>query len=660
MPLPITTATPADLVKLREKLGAVARFGLDYETSWKGEEYTPAHGLEHDLMKVVGVGFGFEDGLKTYVPLAHRGGVPNVAMDDFMPMFEKVLTDPTKEMFAHNMKFEYTVSRVLGVTPKNQLRCSMIAQWLLGHKLDKGRGLKLKPAVQKFLRHKMVEFSDVLPKRTRMEDAPLGKVAPYCADDALQCLRLGKHFFPELREMRLWDVYTRMEMEFLPVLVHMKECGFALDTEYLGRLHEDLQQEMVKLAEEFHSVTGVEISKNQQISKRMYEELAWWPSKGFERGKAGYFSIDKAHLEMVSKNLDEDSTPMQVLRMKQRYQMISKLDSTYTFRLVEKALMHPDGRLRGDFHQAGTDTGRLSSSNPNLQNIPSRNKEGKKVRDAFRAENGWILCDADYSQADLVMMAHLSQDPMLLKAYREGLDLHQQTADECSRVSGLMVDRPTGKVLNLGLIYEMGQRTLMNNLKCPYKVADAIWKAWHRTYPMVSSYHNRMHMFARKYGFVRTITGRMRLIKDINSRDHKKRAFAERTASNTPDQGSVSDMIKIAKRNLFNEWRERGVLYDFYTGEGKVKILSQVHDEIICELKAGFEEEGMADIRRHLENAVELRAPMTAQPGLGMTWTDAKNDVGRREDIAAEAAKESDPARKAELLRQVMSYDNAA
>jgi DNA polymerase I-like protein with 3'-5' exonuclease and polymerase domains len=787
MKLPRVTTSFGQLTALREKLEGVARFGLDYEATSKFQKYERHHGLEHDMLKVLGVGFGFEDGERTYVPLAHTYG-DNVDKAVFIPILEKVLQDPKKEFFAHNLKYEYMVSRVLGITPKAQLRCSMIAQWLLGYRLDKGRGLQLKPAAQKFLRHRMLEWKDVVSGRMQPEDSNPQEMANYCSDDALQCLRLGMHFIPELHDMRLWDAYTRLEMPFIPVLVHMKECGMALDIDYLNGLHDTLQQEMARLEEEFFSYTGVGISKNQKISKLMYDDRKWWPSTGFERGKAGYFSIDKAHLEKVSQRLEPDSTPFLVLKLKQRYQTVSKLDSTYTYSLAEKAMMHEDQRLRGEFHQGGTDTGRLScvsgdtvlattrgsfkiadyevepgdkilthrgryrpilrkivkgldvmyrvtldsgrsidctkehrfltlsgwanlgslvlgdevccvnieeayershivsitplgamvvydievgedhsyvahgfinhnSSKPNLQNIPSRSEMGKQIRGAFRAAAGWVLCDADYSQADLVMMGHLSQDPMLLSAYREGRDLHQQTADHCSEASGLEVSRPTGKVLNLGLIYEMGQKTLMKNLGSEYEVADKIWRAWHYTYPLVGVYHRRMHEFARQFGFVRTITGRIRRIPDINSRNHAKRAFAERCASNTPDQGSVSDVIKIAMRNLYWDWLERGILYDYYTGRGKAKILSQVHDEIICELKVGFEEEGMADIRRHLENAVELRAPMTAQPGIGLTWTEAKNDVSRREDLAAAAKLEEDPKVKEELTRQVMAYD---
>lgn len=648
---PLSTTTE-DLKILRDKVDSSDRFGMDYETT--ASDGSKEGALAHDLLRVIGVGFGFEDGTTTYVPIAHTYG-DNAPREEVIELLEYVLTHPDKEMWAHNLKFEYLVSRSLGITPTCKLRCSMIAQWLLGYRLDKGRGLKLKASVQKFLRHKMTTWEEVVPRRTKAQDVLPAVMGAYCTDDAYRCLQLGMHFIPELTELDLMDVFVRLEMEFLPVLVHMQEVGFALDSAYLSKLNLELSEEMESLGARFKELTGVGISKNAQISRRLYEELQWWPSKGFEKGRSGLFSINKGHLEWVEAKLEKDTAPMEALLLKRRYQEISKLNSTYTLSLVDRAEMHLDERLRGSFNQCGTDTGRLSSSGPNLQNIPVRSTEGRKIRDAFIAAPGWVLCVADYSQADLVMMAHLSQDPMLMKAYLEFLDLHQQTADECARIGQVEVTRPMGKIINLGLIYEMMSGTLSKNLGVHPRIGDTIHRAWHITYPGVRVYQERMHAYARHFGYVKTITGRIRRIPEINSRNGMRRSTAEKAASNTPDQGSVADVIKIAKRNLYREWLEKGILYDYYTGKGKAKILSQVHDEVVCEFKLGFEEQGMADLRRHLETAVELRVPMVAQPGIGDTWNTAKSDVKRREEIAGKAQHEQDPDKKAEMLRRVMA-----
>ena len=656
----ILTVTPREVAELRDKLASVDRFGLDYETiprtPQKTKDLRKQHALSHDLLSVLGVGFGFEDGSKTYIPIQHKHG-DNVYVDDVKCLLSECLTDPNKECWAHNAKFEYLVSRTLGITPTVKMRCSLIAQWLLGYRLDRGRGYKLKHAVKHFLKHTMVTWEEVNANKDVADEVPPVIMGRYCGDDALQCLRLGLRFVPDLIELKLLDVFHRLEMEFMPVLVHMQEVGFELDSERLDVLHDKLSSEMLSLAREFEGLVGVGVTKNTAISRLMYRDLKWWPSAGFEKGKNGEFSIDKKHLEIVASKLEPDTAPMKALELKHTYQSVSKIASTYTVSLTDKARLHVDDRLRCDFNQALTETGRLSSSNPNLQNIPVRTELGRQIRDAFIAQPGWSLCVADYSQAELVIMAHLSQDPMLLKAYREGLDLHQQTADECSRASSVDVTRPQGKVTNLGLIYEMSSYRLSASLDIDLDVAESIWRAWHQTYPLVGHYHKRMHAFASKYGFVRTITGRIRRIPDINSRDKKKRSASQRYASNTPDQGSAADMIKIAKRNLMRDWQERGVLYDYYTKQGKAKIVSQVHDEIICELRDDFREEGMRDIRWHMENAVELRVPMTAIPGVGHSWNDAKQDIKRREKLIERAKTEVDVVLKQELLEESMRVE---
>jgi len=648
----LLTVTSHDFRALREKFLSVKRYGLDFEAFTESDYKEGA--LEHDLLEVLGIGFAFEDGDKTYIPLRHSYG-DNASIDDAMGLLSGVLNDPDLEMWAHNLKYEYMVCRTLGITPKNKLRCSMIAQWLLGKKLPAGGGLKLKAAAKEFLGHTMTTWEQVVPKRTKAEHVLPHIMGAYCADDALQCLRLGMKFVPELEKLKLMDVFTRLEMQFLPVLVHMKENGFELDMSRLIQLHKEFSVEMKGYADEFERLTGVGISKNKQIAEMMYETKKWWPCKGFKKGKSGNYSIDKNHLEALEKNLT-DGAPLKALKLKKNYQKIATNNSTFTVSLVDKAAIHPDKRLRGDFQQTGTETGRLSSSKPNLQNIPSRTEAGRKIREAFIAAPGWYLCDADYSQAELVLMAHLSRDPMLLKAYLKNIDLHQQTADFATIECGFEVERDIGKVLNLGLIYEMQPVTLMNNLKCTIEVAEQLYKAFHRIYPYVGKYHDRMHAYARKHGFVRTLTGRIRLIPDINSKNFGKRAFAERAAVNTPDQGSAADIVKIAMRNLYQDWFNRGVLFDYYTGEGKAKLLSSVHDEVICELREDFVEEGMRDMKRHMETCVELRAPMLAQPGVGKNWTEAKNDGKRREKLVAKAMASDDEGVRKSLLEESMRF----
>jgi len=616
-------STVDDLRHLSEKLSSTPRLGLDYETSSSHPHSdSPLH---HDKLLVVGYGIGLPDGDRFYVPISHSEG-KNAPYSEAFSLLEKVLTDADKEIWTHNSKFEYTVSRACGIIPKVTFQCSLLAQWLLDKGLPGGRGLKLKPAVKEYLNYEMTVFEDVLLPGMLAHEVPIEKMGPYCADDAFYTLKLGELWTPEMKELGVYEVFTKLECPFSEVLGHMKESGFRLDVDKISSVRAELLAAMKEPGEEFLKLTGVEISKNQQISKRLYDDLKWWPTSKFKRGTSGYLSVDKKHRDRLMGILKLGSKEYRAVELKQEHSVLEKLVSTYTDSITDTAALSFDGRLRADFNQALTSTGRLSSSNPNLQNLPARGK-GVVIRSAFIADEGWVLCDADYSGADLVMMAHLSRDPRMLKAFREFKDLHQQTADHCK------CDRKTGKTTNLGLIYGMQVKTLADNLGISEKRANVIFKAWHSTYPRIREYHNKMHEYARAYGLVRTITGRVRFLPDIKSNNTYKKLEAERQAVNTPDQGSVADLIKIAMRNLYREWRSRGILYDYWTGEGKAKILSQVHDELIIELRKDFAVEGALDVQRHMENAVELRAPMRASPGLGSNWLDAKENAGVMEKL---------------------------
>lgn len=638
---------------LCKRVDEETEMGLDFETT--AFDSLPDAPLHHDKIKIVGIGLAFLNGDRFYIPLLHAFG-KNVPREQAHSLLKTICYNPDKEIWAHNSKFEYTVLRSIGITPICRIHDSMIAQWMCGGKIEGAGGLKLKADAQKYLKYTMTTWEEVMSRKTRAHEVLPEVMAPYCADDAWATLMLGKMFMQKIEEHNLYKPYIELELAFMPVLVHMKEVGFALDIEYLNKLTESLQKEIGWITQDFEHLVGCSISSNQAVSRRLYDELGWWPSDGFERGKAGFFSVDSDHLENVAKRLgmkkdpdtqqfdltveDSDTNGIQALKLKMRFQTISKLEGTYTRPLVESAEQYSDRRLRGDFHQCGTETTRLSSSNPNLQNIPTRSADGSKIRNAFIAEEGWQLIVADYSQADLVMMAHLSQDPTLLKAYTEHLDLHQMTADNCTRECGFEVTRSVGKTLNLGLIYEMSARTLAENLKIDEKKAEKIHKAWHKTYPWVTKYHKRMHEYVKEHKYVKTIVGEIRFIPDIDSTNPYKKSLAQRTASNTPDQGSVAAIIKIAMRNMFYDWRKGSLLYDFYTKDGVVKILSQVHDELILEVRDDYAEQIAKDVQMYMETAVTLRAPMTAVPGIGKTWNLAKEDGKRREKEAAKKLKE--------------------
>lgn len=503
----------------------------------------------------------------------------------------------------------------------------MIAQFMLGKGLPGKDGLKLKPSVRKYLKHKMQTFEEVVPPGTRSHEVTGKRMSPYASDDALQCLRLGEFFRPYMEDYRIWKPFVDLECEFVPVLVQMQEAGIKIDPDHLEQLHGQFSSEIKDISVQFAELVGiseltgrpVEISSSAQVSSRLYEELGWWPTAGLTKGKSGRYSVNKEILKDIKPRLKKGTLGYQALDLKLQYSAIATLVSTFTLTLVKHASIWQDGRLHPEFIQTRAATGRLASSKPNGQNIPKKGK-GIIIRKGFISEEGWKLGVADYSQADLRMMAHLSKDANLVQAYLDNRDIHTETAKACG------CSRDDAKAINFGLIYELQEKGLANQLGCSVSKARAFIKNYFANYPGVRKYQDTCHKYAEEYGYIRTITGRIRFLPDIYSKNWGKKARAMREASNTPDQGSVADVIKIAMRNLYRDWRDRGVLFDYRNPEsGKAKILSQVHDEIICELRDDFAEEGAEDITRHLENAVQLRVPMVAETGLGLNWLEAKH-----------------------------------
>lgn len=620
----IVSNTYDSLVELREKIRSNKVLGFDVEAT--SAHPNPDAVFHHDKVLLVGYGVAFPDGDETYVPMLHEKG-ENAETEFAREILGLFLNDAEYVVWCHNIKYEIMVKRASGFDPVCKFRCSYLAGWLLNMGLSGGRGLKLKPMVEEYLGHTMTTWEEVASGGLRAHEVPIERMAPYCADDALQCLLLGERMVVDLLEQGLLYVFEELECPYAEVLVHMNEVGAKIDCDFLSGLQVKFEAEEKKIADLFYKMFSIPIGSNKKISIKMYEELKIWPTRGIKVGKSGILSVGEPARVLLRERVAKGTPGYKALELKSRHAKISKLRSTYTHSLVAKAKEFLDGRLRCDFNQAGTGTGRLSSSKPNFQNIPVKG-EGVIIREAFIAEEGWILGLADYSGADLVLMAHLSRDERMIDVFKSGRDLHQETADSCG------TDRRTGKISNLGLIYEMQEQRLALNLGVSLARGTIVWNNWHAAYPGVHKYHRRMHGFASKHGYVRTITGRRRWIPDINSSNKFKRLLAQRAASNTPAQGSVADVIKIATRNLYREWKERGVIYNYHTGEGKVKIINQVHDEIVCSFKKEFAEEGLRDLVRHMENAVELRAPMRAGPGLGSNWIEAKKDSDVREKAA--------------------------
>lgn len=609
----IVSNTPEALRVLQDVVKSNTIIGLDYKTtSGHPNDFAPLH---HDKLLLSGYSVGFESGERTYVPLCHKEG-GNAPKELAIEVLRSIVEDTSKTIWYHDSKRAKLVSRATGLDVKSYFRCSLLAAWLL----DLGNEEDLVKLVSKYLGHTFISWGNTT-ERTHLYS--VDNFGLYGADAALYCLRLGEWMKPRLIADDLLYVFENLECEFADILVHINEVGFKIDRKALLDLDLKLGKRETSLREDFYKLANVSISSHEQISHKMFNEFKWWPVKGVRKlnkkieGKQIY-STDKDTKILLDSVLPKNGKGREALELVTEYSSVSKLRSTYTHKIVGFADYYLDSRLRCEFKQAGTDTGRLSSSNPNFQSIPPQ------IRSSFIADDGWVILLADYKAADLVMIAHLSRDPKMLDAFIARRDLHLETAQACG------VPRKTGKVLNLGIIYEMQPEALAKELGVSIAVANAIWNNWHNTYLGVGRYQKRQHTFARKHGYVKTITKRRRYLPEINSSNIWRKRFAERAASNTPVQGSVADIMKIAMRNLFRHWKSDDVLYDYYTGKGKAKILSQTHDEIICEVRKDFAQIAMKDLQYHMENSVKLRAPMIAEPGIGSSWLEAKEDSERR------------------------------
>ncbi len=422
--------------------------------------------------------------------------------------------------------------------------------------------------------------------------------------------RLRDHMLPELQERDLEAVYREIDLPLSPVLARMEATGIRVDTNTLAAISQRMEAQLEGLTKEIHAHAGhaFNINSPQQLAKVLFEELRL-PAP-VKTGKGKVHSTAADILEALA-----PKHPMvaQVLE----YRQIAKLKGTYVDALP--ALMRPaTGRIHTNFNQAGAATGRLSSSNPNLQNIPIRTEQGREIRAAFVPESGWVLLAADYSQIELRLLAHLSGDPVLTDSFRKGEDIHTRTAAEVFGVMPELVNaemRRNAKAVNFGIVYGQTAFGLASQLGIPKKEAETYIDNYFRRYQGVSHWIERTIAEVRASGFTRTMFGRVRPIPDIDAKNPNARSFAERTAVNTPLQGAAADLIKVAMIRIDREMRQRGL---------KARMLLQVHDELVFETPPEEVDSLTVLVRQEMEGAASLHVPLIAEVGTGPNWRDAK------------------------------------
>ena len=598
-----TILSEPDLGDLVDKLGSSPEFAIDTETT----------SLDPITSDIVGISLAYQPYEAYYIPVSHRymGAPRQLPLKLVLGKLKPILEDPEIGKIGQNVKYDFQVLKSHGVELAGISFDTMLASYLLN---PSARGHDLATMAMEHLNHKVIPIEDLIGKgktQITMDEVDVEKVSQYSCEDADITLQLKNLLDPRLKSHEVESVFREIELPLISVLADMEMAGVEIDTVWLKELSGRITKQLDDLTRKIYDLAGEEfnINSTQQLGEILFEKMKLPTGK---KTKTGY-STNEAELERLSEAGYE--LPSRVLE----YRGLSKLKSTYVDALPE-CINPGTGRVHTSFNQAVTETGRLSSSNPNLQNIPIRTDIGREIRRAFiPGEEGNLLLSADYSQIELRMLAHLSQDARLTEAFQKGEDIHSRTAALIFGLSSLDQITPDmrrrAKTINFGIIYGMGAFRLSKELGIPLSEAQQFIDSYFQTYAGVKAYFDRTLNFARENGYVTTISGRQRRIIEINSRDRVQREFAERTAINTPVQGSAADLIKLAMIKIANYLKSDGL---------KSKLLLQVHDELVFEVPESELDRVTSSVRSLMENAMPLDVPIKVDIGAGKNWLETK------------------------------------
>ena len=563
--------------------------------------------------QLVGFSLSSQAGKGIYVPLYTSNLFENL---DFIPQdkaFEQIarlFNNPQVTVILHNGKFDYKVLRSNGIKiNNNKVSCklvdTMIAEWLLNSDKTGKNSYSLEYLAETKLGLKGIEYEDLVPKGQTFADLPVEKAYPYAAEDADFTFQLWQKLEPQLKSQNLYELFTSTEMRLMPLLAEMEIQGIHLDSQTLYDYNKELTIGIEDIQNKIYSTVGhaFNIASPKQLQEVLFTERGLKPTK---KTKTGY-STDTSVLEELALY---DPVPKMILE----YRELAKLQSTYVETLP--TMCDKNERIHTDFIQTGTATGRLSCREPNLQNIPVRNEAGRKIRSAFTATPGTILISADYSQIELVVLAHLSQDKNMCNAFISGTDVHKATAALIFGVPQEEVTpqmRRTAKTINFGVIYGMSAFRLANDLGISRTQAAEFIENYFKTYSSINDFINSTIQKTEETGFVQTIFGRKRHIANINSKNKLEKSSAERMAVNTPVQGSAADIVKKAMLDVSKALEEENT---------QAKLILQVHDELLVECPDNPQtiEKTISIIKEKMENAVKLNVPLKVSIEYGKNW----------------------------------------
>ena len=581
---------------------------------------TETTGLDAQQAQLVGLSFAVKPGEAAYIPLTHSYmGVPEqLDRDTVLRALKPLLEDPSKAKVGQHAKYDMNIlancaiggDQSCGIMVQGVAFDTMLESYVLD---STGSRHDMDSLALKYLGHTTTSFQDIAGKGVKQltfDQISLEQAGPYAAEDADVTLRLHHVLHEKLAAIpSLNSVLTDIEMPLVPVLARIERQGALVDANLLGIQSVELGDKLVALEREAFAIAGEEfnLSSPKQLGVILYEKLGLPIISKTAKGQP-------STAEAVLAELAEQDFPLPKVLM--QYRSMSKLKSTYTDRLPEQ--INPrTGRIHTSYHQAVTATGRLSSSDPNLQNIPIRTAEGRRIRQAFVAPKGYKLLAADYSQIELRIMAHLAKDEGLLHAFRNNLDVHSATAAEVFGVDLADVttdQRRSAKAINFGLIYGMSAFGLAKQIGVDRKQSQAYIDRYFARYPGVLDYMERTRTQAAEQGYVETIFGRRLYLPEINAKNPALRKGAERTAINAPMQGTAADIIKKAMVSVDNWLSASGL---------DARVILQVHDELVLEVREDLVDQVRDEVRVHMSDAAKLDVPLVVEVGVGNNWDEA-------------------------------------
>ena len=616
-----TVRTEAQLEKWIEKIQAEKLVAVDTETN----------ALDVMSAELVGISFGLASGEACYIPLTHKEEVSeqagqgdlfakNTAMVGYelvknqldltacLAQLKPILEDEQIKKIGQNIKYDLTVFANHGIEVQGVAFDTMLESYTQNstgrHNMD--------DLAERYLGHKTIAFEEIAGKgknQLTFDKIALDVASEYAAEDADVTMKLHQTLFPELEKTpTLLKLFNEIEMPLVRVLSHIERNGVLIDPQKLLAQSQEIEQRLAEVEAEVHQVAGQEfnLASTKQLQEILFEKLGLPVKKKTPKGAP-------STNEEVLEELAQEGHIVPKLLIEHRG--LSKLKSTYTDKLPQ--MINPKtGRVHTSYHQAVTATGRLSSSDPNLQNIPIRNEEGRRIRQAFIAREGYKIVAADYSQIELRIMAHLAHDEGMLKAFTEGKDIHRSTAAEIFGVSLEEVtneQRRNAKAINFGLIYGMSEFGLSNQLGISRQEARTYMDAYFNRYPNVLQFMTDIKAKAAEQGYVETLLGRRLYLPEIKSSNGMRRKAAERVAINAPMQGTAADIIKVAMIGIDK----------MIFGDENIKMIMQVHDELVFEVKAERVDHYSQLIKAEMEKAIKLHVPLIADVGVGDNWDEA-------------------------------------